>query len=244
MIMRSANPQPTVETNDEDKKRGLTEVIIESLKERILNWEYPPGHRLTEDQLCKEYNVSRSPVREALHRLETGGFIERLPRRGYVVKQLDLRGVEELYELRLALELLVVERLCERGAAKSILDELSNTWRGIQNNPPASIEEMPGLDRQFHESLAAAIDNEILLNELKLINDRLSIFRVLDFQISQRIESTCREHLAILDRIANRDIDGARKSMRNNVEAGCNNVEVVIKEALAKAHGLNVRRMQ
>ena len=238
------NLQSTVEMNDEGIKLGMTEVVVEGLRERILNWDYPPGHRLTEDQLCKEYGVSRSPVREALHRLETGGFIELLPRRGYVVKQLDLRGVEELYELRLALEQLVVERLCEQGETKSVLNKLGDTWRGILQNPPASIEEMPELDRQFHESLAAAIDNEMLLSELKSINDRLSIFRVLDFEIGQRIESTCREHLAILDRIANRDAEGARKAMRNNVEAGCNNVEEVIKEALVKAHGLNARRMQ
>ena len=243
MNSRRANLRPTDESNDESK-RGLTEVVVESLRGRIINWEYPPGHRLTEYQLCKDYSVSRTPVREALHRLETGGFIERLPRRGYVVKQLDLKGVEELYELRLALEQLVVERLCERGEAKSTLNELNDTWRGILMNPPASIEEMPGHDRQFHESLAGAIDNEILLNELKSINDRLSIFRALDFEIGQRVESTCREHLAILDRIANRDIKGARKAMRNNIEAGCNNVEEVIKEALAKAHGLNAGRIQ
>jgi DNA-binding GntR family transcriptional regulator len=159
------NLQSTVEMNDEGIKLGMTEVVVEGLRERILNWDYPPGHRLTEDQLCKEYGVSRSPVREALHRLETGGFIERLPRRGYVVKQLDLRGVEELYELRLALEQLVVERLCEQGETKSVLNKLGDTWRGILQNPPASIEEMPELDRQFHESLAAAIDNEMLLSQ-------------------------------------------------------------------------------
>jgi len=198
----------------------LTEVVVESLRGRIINWEYPPGHRLTEDQLCKDYSVSRTPAREALHRLETGGFSERRPRRGYVVKQLDLRSVEELYELRLALEQLVVERLCERGEAKSTLNKLNDTWRGILMNPSASIEEMPGHDRQFHESLAGAIDNEILLNELKSVNDRLSIFRALDFKIDLRVESTCKEHLAILDRITNRDIKGAREAMRNNIEAG------------------------
>ena len=161
-----------------------------------------------------------------------------------MVKQLDLRGVEELYELRLAPEQLVVERLCERGEAKSTLNKLNDTWRRTLTNPPASIEEMPGHDRQFHESLAGAIDNAFLLDELKSINDRLSIFLALDFEIGQRVESRCREHLAILDRIANRDIKGARKAMRNNIQAERNNDEEVIKEALAKARGLNAGRIQ
>ena len=239
-----ANIRSPAETNKDESKRGLTEVVVESLREQIINWKYPPGHRFTEDQLCKDYGVSRSPVRGALHRLETGGFIERLPRGGCVVKQLDLRGVEELYELRLALELFVIERLCERGITKPILSKLTRTWRGVLKDPPATIKEMPRLDRQFHETLAGAIDNEILLKEMRLINDRLSIFRVLDFEIEQRVESTCREHLAILDRVANGDAEGARKAMRNNVESGCNNVEAVIKEALAIAHGLGTRRMK
>ena len=183
-------------------------------------------------------------MREALHRLEAGGLIERIPRRGYVVNQLDLRGVEELYEVRLALELLVVERLCERGIPDSTLGELRQVWRAVLKKPPDTHEELAELDRQFHETLAGAIENQIMLNDLRSINDRISIIRVLDFEIDQRTEGTCKQHLAILDRISKGDVEGARRAMRVNVEDGCNNVKGILKEALAKAHGMNARRLQ
>lgn len=240
--MKPAESLPVLQANDENRRRDLREVVVEGLRKRILNWEYPPGHRLTEDQLCHEYGVSRSPVREALHRLEASGIIRRLPRRGYEVNQLDLKDIEDLYEFRLALELFVVERLCERGIPDSVLNEQRHLWRDVLENPPQSHHTLAELDRQFHEALAAAIDNAFVLNELRSINDRISFIRVLDFEIARRTESTCDQHLQLLEFIVRRDTDGARNAMKINVEDGCNNVEAVIKEALAKAHGLSARR--
>jgi len=242
MNLKPAEPLSSLQTNDESRRKDLREVVVEGLRKRILNWEYPPGHRLTEDQLCHEYGVSRSPVREALHRLEASGIIRRLPRRGYEVNQLDLKDIEDLYELRLALELFVVERLCERGIPDSVLNEQKHLWREVLKTPPQSHHTLAELDRQFHEALAAAIDNAFVLKELRSINDRISFIRVLDFEIAQRTKSTCDQHLQLLEFIVRRDTVGARNAMKINVEDGCNNVEAVIKEALAKAHGLSARR--
>ena len=242
MYSKRTEPVFPLHTHDESRKKNLREVVAQGLRKRILNWEYPPGHRLTEDQLCHEYGVSRSPVREALHRLEASGIIRRLPRRGYQVNQLDLKDIEDLYELRLALELLVVERLCERGTPHTVFKELRHTWRNALRNPLKSNETWAELDRRFHEELAGAIDNDFLLKELRSINDRISIIRVLDFEIERRTESTCKQHLHILDMIEKGSIDGARHAMKINVGDGCKNVEAVIKVALAKAHGLSARR--
>ena len=79
---------------------------------------------------------------------------------------------------------------------------------------------------------------------MRSINDRISIFRVLDFEIDQRTEGMCKQHLAILNRISKGDVEEARRAMRVNVEDGCNNVEGNIKKALVKAHGMNARRLQ
>src|SRR4026209_2316771 len=89
---------------------GLSASIVGTLKQRIVGWQYPPEHRLTEESLCREFGVSRSPVREALRALVTNGFVRKMQNRGYAVRQLDLREVEELYDLRTAIELHVVER--------------------------------------------------------------------------------------------------------------------------------------
>lgn len=210
-------------------------MVLDQLRERIIHWQYPPGHRLVEEELCREFGVSRSPVREALRMLVASGLIEQMPRRGYKVRQLDLQGVEELYELRLALELFVAERLAHRGLPARVLQDLRRIWGPGNQQPERSNEELAALDRTFHETLAAEAGNETLLAELRRINDRISIFRVLDFAIEGRDADTGMQHLDILDRIEAGDPESARTAMQINVQNGCANVERVIKDALATA---------
>jgi DNA-binding GntR family transcriptional regulator len=216
---------------------NLSASIVATLKERIIHWQYPPEHRLTEAELCQKFGVSRSPVREALRTLATDGFVKKMPNRGYAVKQYNLREIEELYELRLALELFVVECLANRGTPmKDDMDALKRTWTGLLNGSSKKDEELARLDTLFHETLAHAAGNKSLLRQLRAINERLLLFRMIDFGKAHRVESTCHQHLEILKRIAAKDISGARKAMQRNIEEGRNNVHAAIKDALARAY--------
>ena len=216
---------------------NLSASIVATLKERIIHWQYPPEHRLTETELCQKFGVSRSPVREALRTLATDGFVKKMPNRGYAVKQYNLREIEELYEVRLALELFVVECLAKRGTPKKDdMDALKRTWTGLLNGSSKKDEELARLDTLFHETLAHAAGNKSLLRQLRAINERLLLFRMIDFGRAHRAESTCHQHLEILKRIAAKDISGARKAMQRNIEEGQDNVHAAIKDALAKAY--------
>ena len=216
---------------------NLSASIVATLKERIIHWQYPPEHRLTEAELCQKFGVSRSPVREALRTLATDGFVKKMPNRGYAVKQYNLREIEELYELRLALELFVVECLANRGTPmKDDMDALKRTWTGLLNGSSKKDEELARLDTLFHETLAHAAGNKSLLRQIRAINERLLLFRMIDFGKAHRVESTCHQHLEILKRIAAKDISGARKAMQRNIEDGRNNVHAAIKDALARAY--------
>ena len=221
---------------------NLSASIVATLKERIIRWQYPPEHRLTEAELCKKFGVSRSPVREALRTLATDGFVKKLPNRGYAVKQYNLREIEELYEVRLALELFVVECLAKRGTPKkddmNDIDALKRTWTGLLNGSSKKDEELARLDTLFHETLAHAAGNKSLLRQLRAINERLLLFRMIDFGRAHRAESTCHQHLEILKRITAKDISGARKAMQRNIEEGRNNVHTAIKDALARAYSI------
>ena len=77
------------QTDEMSKSRSaaLNSSIVQTLKRRIIAWEYPPEYRLVEERLCEEFGVSRSPVREALRVLATNGFVKKLPNRGYAVRQ-------------------------------------------------------------------------------------------------------------------------------------------------------------
>ncbi|HMF85058.1 MAG TPA: GntR family transcriptional regulator, partial [Nitrospiraceae bacterium] len=151
---------------------NLSASIVATLKERIIHWEYPPEHRLTEADLCQKFGVSRSPVREALRTLATDGFLKKMPNRGYAVKQYNLREIEELYEVRLALELFVVECLAKRGTAKKDdIDALKETWSSLLKGSSKKDEELARLDTLFHETLAQAAGNKSLLRQLRAINE-------------------------------------------------------------------------
>ncbi len=216
---------------------SLSASIVAALKERILHWQYPPEHRLTEAELCKTFGVSRSPVREALRILATDGFVKKMPNRGYAVKQYNLHEIEELYEVRLALELFVVECLAKRSAPKNHnLTALKRTWIGLLNGSSKKDEELARLDTLFHETLAHVAGNKSLLQNLRAINERLLLFRMIDFRQVHRAERTCLQHLDILKCIAAKDVSGARKAMQRNIEEGRNNVHTAIKDALARSY--------
>ncbi len=218
---------------------NLSASIVATLKERIIHWQYPPEHRLTEAELCQKFGVSRSPVREALRTLATDGFVKKMPNRGYAVKQYNLREIEELYEVRLALELYVVESLAKRGASKKDdIDALKRTWTCLLNGPSKKDEDLARLDTLFHETLAHTAGNKSLLRHLRAINERLLLFRMIDFGKAHRAERTCHQHLEILKRIAAKDVAGARKAMQQNIEEGRNNVHAAIKDALARAYSV------
>lgn len=226
------------------KPTRLADKLVGQLRERIIRWVYPPGYRITEEDLCREFDMSRSPVREALKVLVANDFVEQLPRRGYAVRQLDIEEIEELYELRLAFEQLVVERLAERDDPGGGLDELREPWSKILVGPVPSSEDLARLDEAFHEGLARLHRNHTLLRQLQAINERLLIFRTIDFESPQRVEETCRQHLAVLDRIEAGDAKGARAAIRCNVEDGCHIVESAIADALARSYFRHSRQVR
>jgi DNA-binding GntR family transcriptional regulator len=215
----------------------LSGSIVATIKERVIAWQYPPEFRLTEEALCREFSVSRSPVREALRVLATSGLVKRMANRGYAVRQVNPNEIQEIYEVRLALELYAIETLAQRGAPRKALAALHDAWKEVLASPgDRKGEDLAELDTTFHESLVALIGNRTLLKEIKAINERLFVFRLIDFGMVDRVESTCEQHLAILDRIAAKDIVGARAALRGNIEDGRNIVDATFKEALARAY--------
>lgn len=215
------------------KRKNLSHDVFETLKRRILNWEYPPGRRLIEEELCQEFGVSRSPVREALGRLAAYGLVEYAPHKGCQVKQLELGAIKDLYQVRLALELWVAERLAQDPGALPALARLRSDWTAPR---PRSVEQWAEFDRQFHEGLARAAGNAALVAQLESVNERLTVLRPFDFSVEERAASTCAQHLDILDRIAAGDPEGARQAIRANIEDSLGNVERVVGEFLAKAY--------
>jgi DNA-binding GntR family transcriptional regulator len=220
------------------EKLSLSDEIFATLKARIIRWEYPPTHRLTEENLCNEFGVSRIPVREALRMLVENNLVDRVPHRGCTVKQPNLTEIDELYEVRLALESYVAERLATAGLSPKVTASLSQSWRTLTQGDFAALdgEFLAREDTAFHEGLAAALGNSALLGQLHMVNERLLFARMTDITTPERLAGTCRQHLAILDAIARGDAPAARAAMQANINFGRNNVESALKDALARAY--------
>ena len=215
---------------------NLSESISAKLSERILRWDYLPGHRFTEERLCAEFSVSRSPVREALNSLVAKGLVEKRPKIGYQVQLLDFEEIDELYDVRLALEEFVIARLCARGAEKKRVDELIAYWGELLRGLPDGASIVPAADEKFHETLASFLKNKALLKALKDIDRRIHFVRLADITSPERVRATCAEHLELLSAIREKDAAKALDALRRNIDGGRSSVELAIKEALAHAY--------
>lgn len=214
----------------------LSDDVFTTLKERIIQWKYPPGYRLIEESLVDEFGVSRSPVREALRMLVENGLVDKEPHKGYNVKQPDLREIHDLYEVRLALELYAVEMLAKNGMPMETREKLYATWKKVLEATPQPLADFAEQDEEFHESLAAATNNKSLLQYLHNIDERLHIIRMMDITSNDRLRSTCEQHLRILDGIQEGNVGAAREALEMNIQDGRAFVEHAVKAALAKAY--------
>jgi DNA-binding GntR family transcriptional regulator len=195
-----------------------------------------PGHRFTEEALCEEFGVSRSPVREALSSLAENGLVEKKAKTGYSVLTLDFGQIEELYDVRLALEEFVIGKICRGGMDEEKLAALYRYWKELEESLPGAATLVAAADEQFHETLSTFTHNATLAKALKDIDRRIHFVRMTDITSPERVAATCAEHLALLEAIRARDEGRAREVLRRNIEGGRSSVERAMKEALAHAY--------
>jgi DNA-binding GntR family transcriptional regulator len=213
--------------------------ILRTLRERILNWHYPPGRHLGEQMLCKEFSSSRVPVREALRGLAEQGLVDQVPNQGCYVKQPDFDGVQHLYDYRLALELYVMERLAAAGLDPGFVQRTRagwEPWLGIRADDAVDGMELVKADEAFHLGFARELGNPYIVEALEDINERLRFVRLVVITTPHRVQATAGEHLAVLDALVRQDAEGARKALRLNINAARNKVEMALAQALSKAH--------
>ena len=230
--MENSAPTKFIEKN---QNNNSAVVVFQSLKHRIINWEYLPGERLTEEQICREFGLSRSPVREALRMLVENGLMDKEPNRYYKVKDLDLKLLNELYELRNVIETYAVSRAVET-MPESIWQQLFDFWSLVPDNIPPEGIDLTLEDEKFHETIAASTKNNTLLQNLHSINERLHFIRMRDYSTPKRLLQTYEQHLAILKAIKDHAVSDAREVMHTHIDMAHSNVEAIATQALARAY--------
>jgi DNA-binding GntR family transcriptional regulator len=168
------------------------ERVYADLKTRLLQGDFPLGARLAEVGLAAEFEVSRTPIREALARLWSEGIVERLTDGGYQPIPPDVTTIRDLYEVRIGLEHQSLLRPAQHDTVhdREQLVVVRDDWVGLADEDH---EPAPGfvlLDESFHLALAQAAGNPALVEMLRMVNERIRIVRTQDFLTADRIGQT------------------------------------------------------
>lgn len=201
-----------------DSYQPLREVVCESLREAIRKGILKPGERIMEIQLAEELGVSRTPVREAIRKLELEGYVVMMPRRGTYVANMSIRDINEIFEIRSALE-----SLSNGLAAEHITDEeLEHLQRLLViiggYIKDKDMDKIVETDIEFHDVLYHAARNRRLIGIISNLRDQLTRFRTLSMSYPGRLEATLAEHKAIVDAVANHDRAAASRAAEVHME--------------------------
>ena len=192
-------------------KAGAADSVHATLREGIITGRLQSGDTLVEEQLASRFRVSRTPVREALLRLEAEHLVTRIPRRGLVVRRFSEDEVLEVYTVRTALDRLAAG-LAATHALPSELAHLRTINQRLadateQGNTPLMAE----LSTQFHEALAEASHNSLLLHFTRQLNDRVRRFGASTFAHPGRPAIGIAEHEQLLEALDARDVEEAER---------------------------------
>jgi DNA-binding GntR family transcriptional regulator len=203
-----------------ERPENLAERIYLQLKDDIFEFRLLPGDRFSEGEIAERMAASRTPVRQALYRLEREGYLEVYFRSGWQVKPFDFAHFEELYEVRIVLELEAVKRLCERpnGELPDALEQLRCTWMVQPEQRLQDGREVSRLDERFHCQLVEAAGNREMARLHAEVSEKIRIIRRLDFTQEPRVELTYEEHARILGAILSRRCEEAQLLLKTHIE--------------------------
>jgi len=201
-----------------DSYQPLREAVCEALRDAIRKGILEPGERLMEVQVAEELGISRTPVREAIRKLEQEGYVIMMPRRGTYVADVSESDVKEIFEIRSALEALATG-LAARRIEQEELETLQSLLFEIEGYiKQKDIEKIVETDIKFHGLLYQVSRNERLVNIISNLKEQLARFRTLSMSYPGRLYETLEEHSEMVEAIANGDVSAARDAAEHHME--------------------------
>jgi DNA-binding GntR family transcriptional regulator len=196
---------------------SLAETAYAHVKASMFDFELLPGDRFSETEVAARLKMSRTPVRDALYRLEREGYLQVHLRVGWSVRPYDFQRFEDFYDLRVILEEAAVRRLCEL-TERAGLEALQAAWLVPAADRIIDPKQVSELDEAFHMQLVGLAGNAEVARCHREVTERIRIIRRLDFTQPQRIHSTYDEHAQILRAIIRRRADEANRLLRSHIE--------------------------
>lgn len=197
--------------------RPLREEVYDALRRGIVDGELPPGNRIVETEMANRLGISRTPIREALRKLEAEGFLSKGPGGSLVVSEMSLEEVEETFRIRAVLEGLAARMAAERATASSTakLEEILNRTEALVDGKPAA--RLLDWNTRFHDGLIAASGSAQLQQLLQAIHDKILRYRRITLEVGQVRKQWLEEHRAILQAIRSRDPERAERLVAQHV---------------------------
>ncbi|MEN3293404.1 MAG: hypothetical protein V7642_2657 [Burkholderiales bacterium] len=198
---------------------SLADRAYAGIKQEIFDFRLIPGDRFSETAVAGRLGMSRTPIRDALSRLQREGYVDVHFRNGWSVRPFDFERFEHLYDLRMVLETTAVRRLCDNVDCAGLLRRLEEAWLVPEAARQADDKILADMDECFHATLVAAAGNPEIARVHREVTEHICIIRRLDFTKPSRVEYTYEEHAQILRAVLARRADQAALLLRTHIEA-------------------------
>ncbi|MDN6853975.1 MAG: GntR family transcriptional regulator [Bifidobacterium crudilactis] len=229
---------PRTRTSETSSRVVHADAIYADLRDRLMQGKVSPLERITEIALADRYEVSRTPVREAITRLVSDGLLMR--RNSGIYPYVPSYGdLKELYELRILLEKQGIRRIQE-GLGRSdltLLTQIHEHWESHRNDRPRPDASFVSEDESFHVMTLQSAGNASLVTVLKDVNRKIRPVRMFDYLSEDRMQATVDEHLAIIDLIVSERYEEAIEALSTHIMVSG---QVVLEQS---SHALSLPRL-
>ena len=201
-----------------DEFLPLREVVFKTLRQSILTGELKPGERLMEIHLAEKLGVSRTPIREAIRKLELEGLVTMIPRRGAEVAQITEKSLKDVLEVRRALDALCAELACER-ITEEETQQLQEACRAFEEaTGTGDVTTIAAADVALHDIIVQATGNDRLIQLINNLSEQMYRYRFEYIKDESQHEHLVEEHRMIYDGILKKDKAKAAKAAKLHID--------------------------
>ncbi len=201
-----------------DEYIPLRDVVFKTLRKAILTGELKPGERLMEIHLANRMGVSRTPIREAIRMLELEGLVTMIPRRGAEVSQITFKGLEDVLEVRGALDRLAIELACDRISPQQLSDLKDAMLHFEKSIKTKNEKKIAKADVEFHDIIVEAGGNEKLAQMVYNLSEQVYRYRYECLKDASLHEELIAEHRKMYESIEKKDKIRAAEAVRLHIE--------------------------
>lgn len=200
------------------ESRPIREIAYEVLKHAIVTGEIPAGERIVETDYAERLHISRTPLREALRKLERDGLVEYVLRRGVVVRAFTIEDVDEIYTIRNALEMLTLPAIIERATPEDIASLRAKLHEMDKVMAMDDIEKLSPMARAFHSAITHISGKNRILRVIESQDEFINRFSAMAIRQEDRCVQAHEEHHKLVDYIEQRDLEHLEKLTRKHIE--------------------------